>query len=136
MPKVLRLSDNGGCFACGPRNPFGLHLQFRTEGETYVTEFTPSVHHQGFEGIVHGGILATVLDEVMARFLWVRGIPAVTAEMKVVLRQPARIGEPLTVCGRVVSQNKRLICCQAEARRTDGTLVAAAEGKFLRIEQE
>ncbi|MBI3945311.1 MAG: PaaI family thioesterase [Armatimonadetes bacterium] len=127
------LTDDGGCFACGPRNAFGLHLEFRTVGDEYLTSFTPASHHQGFAGVVHGGILTTVLDEVMARFLWARSIPAVTAEIKVTLRQPARIGEPLTVSGRILRDARRLILCQAEARRADGTVVAAAEGKFVRV---
>ncbi len=129
----MRLSDSGGCFGCGPNNPIGLHLEFRAEGEEYVTEFLPTTHHQGFDGIVHGGILATVLDEVMARQLWVRDVQVVTAEMKVSLHRPALVGERLMVSGRVTRDRGRLILSEATARREDGTLVASAEAKMMRV---
>ena len=130
---MLKLTDSGVCFACGENNPIGLHLQFRMEGVEYITEFTPQAHHQGFEGIVHGGMLATVLDEVMARNLWVRDIPALTAEMRITLHHPAYIGECLLVSGAIASERGRLILCEARARRTDGTVVASAQGKFVRV---
>lgn len=129
----MRVSDNGGCFACSPDNPIGLHLTFRVVGDEYVTEFVPSQHHQGYAGIVHGGILATILDEVMVRFCWVRGMPAVTAEMRVSLRQPAYVGERLTGTGRIVQQRHRLLVCEARLQRDDGTVIATAEGKLLRV---
>ncbi|MDH7568935.1 MAG: PaaI family thioesterase [Armatimonadota bacterium] len=129
----MNLSDNGGCFACGPNNPIGLHLRFRFEGDEYVTEYVPAPEHQGFAGITHGGLLATVLDEVMARGLWAQGERVVTAELKVSLRQPARVGEALTIRGRLLARRGRLFHCEARAVRGDGTLVAVAEGKLLRV---
>ncbi|NLC58321.1 MAG: PaaI family thioesterase [Armatimonadetes bacterium] len=132
----MRVTDNGGCFACGPNNPIGLHLHFRTEGDAYHTEFVPTEHHQGYAGIVHGGILATLLDEVMARFCWVSGVPAMTAEMRVSLLKPAFVGQRLTATGRITRRHHRLLLCEASLRRDDGTIVATAEGKFLRVPHE
>ncbi|MBI3078225.1 MAG: PaaI family thioesterase, partial [Deltaproteobacteria bacterium] len=58
---VLDLRDNGGCFACGQENAYGLRLRFQLEGEDAVrTEFVPGERFQGWQGIVHGGILATL----------------------------------------------------------------------------
>lgn len=130
---TLKLSDNGNCFACGVKNPIGLHLQFRQDGEDYCTEFTPTENHQGFTGITHGGILTTLLDEAMGSCLWAHDIPAVTAQLKISLRNPAHIGETLQVRARIRNEHGRLIYCFAEAARPDGTLVASAEGTFMRV---
>jgi len=63
------LDNEGMCFACGKRNPIGLHLDFRFEGDEYVTEFVPQEVHQGFPGIIHGGLIATVLASTDAVLL-------------------------------------------------------------------
>jgi len=55
------------CFACGERNEQGLKLVFRREGTRIYADFTPSPHHQGFPGLLHGGIIATLLDETLGR---------------------------------------------------------------------
>ena len=77
---MSRLKDDQWCFACGAENPHGLRLSgFRREGDDYVVEFTPQRHHQGWQGITHGGIAATILDEVMTRILYEQGLEVVTA---------------------------------------------------------
>ena len=96
----MRLETNKHCFACGVENPIGLKLEFRFEprpdgGEDYVTEFTPRREHQGYVGMTHGGIITTVLDEVMARLAWVKDIPAITAKMEVRLRSRSPWEPPL-----------------------------------------
>ncbi|MGH2486393.1 MAG: PaaI family thioesterase, partial [Ktedonobacterales bacterium] len=63
-----RLNDSSAyqqCFACGQRNDIGLRLVFRREGEVIVTEYTPDARYQGFPGVAHGGVIATLLDETM-----------------------------------------------------------------------
>ena len=55
-------TDYQRCFVCGQRNPFGLHLVFRREHDTVVADFQPREEHQGFPGVIHGGIVAAVLD--------------------------------------------------------------------------
>lgn len=129
----MTLTDDGGCFVCGANNPRGLRLSFRTVDDEHVTEFTPTADHQGFAGIVHGGILAALLDEVMGRYLWQQALFAVTAELKVSLHRPAHVGQRLRVAGRISEMRGRLILCTARAERDDGTLVASAEGKFIRV---
>ncbi|MCJ7751507.1 MAG: PaaI family thioesterase, partial [Armatimonadetes bacterium] len=74
----MRLDVDDMCFACGKGNPIGLKLDFRFEGEEYVTEFEVRPEYQGWAGIVHGGLLATVLDETMARLLWEKELNAIT----------------------------------------------------------
>ena len=93
MERTDELIDDGMCFACGPRNDIGLRLEFEAAGGDIVTRFLPQDRHQGFQGIVHGGILSTLLDEVMAHVLMRRGIRAVTARMEVQFKQIARVDE-------------------------------------------
>jgi acyl-coenzyme A thioesterase PaaI-like protein len=126
----MKLEDENYCFCCGERNPIGLHLKFHWEGADYVTEFTPKREHEGFRDVVHGGLLAAVLDEVMARMLWNMGKETVTAEMTVRLHKAARPGETVCFRGRLVKETGRLVECSAEARDKSG-LVAEARGKFL-----
>ena len=63
----MTLAADGKCFACGADNPIGLKLQFECEGDDYVTRFLTAEEHSGWAGLVHGGLLATLLDEVMVR---------------------------------------------------------------------
>jgi len=68
----LALPYTRDCFVCGAHNPHGLRLRFRREGDEVRADFTPQTQHAGFRGIVHGGILSTVLDEAM---FWPRPRP-------------------------------------------------------------
>ena len=129
----MKLSDEGMCFACGANNPIGLKLTFTLEDGKYVTHFTPRREHQGYTGITHGGILSTVLDEVMARLVYTMNQRAITAELKVRLKKPVPTGEELIVSGWVVSEARRLIECAAEARDTSGEIVAEATGKMVKV---
>ncbi|HEU5348694.1 MAG TPA: PaaI family thioesterase, partial [Ktedonobacterales bacterium] len=72
-PRLNDLSPYQGCFACGLRNSQGLRLTFWAEGDEIVTEFTPDEHYQGFPGVLHGGILATLLDEALSRTASIEG---------------------------------------------------------------
>ncbi len=129
----LHLGDDGWCFACGPHNPSGLHLtDFHFEGAHYICHFTPQRHHQGWVGLTHGGIIATLLDEIMTRMLWEQGINALTGELDIRYRQPAAISQPLTVRGWVKCKHGKLITAQAQVELTDGSTVAEAQAKFIK----
>ena len=128
------LAVDNYCFACGRANPKGLHLTFRFEGDEYVCDFTPAREYQGWTDILHGGIVSTVMDEVMTRLLWERGISAMTVELTIRLKRPAPVGRPMTARARLVSQRKRLYETEAELTLEDGTVAATATGKFLQVE--
>ncbi len=123
------------CFACGVENPFGLKLTFRQEGETYVTTFIASREYQGYQGLLHGGIMATLLDEVMARYVWqLLDAPAATARLEVRYRRPAPMGCPIEVRGWITRRHgRRAFATAAEARLADGTLLAEATGLVVRV---
>ena len=130
----LDISGNDNwCFACGENNPIGLKLQFEEKDGEYITRFTPEKKHQGYTGITHGGILATLLDEVMARLPWANGQNAVTAEMTVRYKLPAKTGEELTVIGRITAEDRRTISCSAEVRNPEGRIVAEAVARLMKV---
>lgn len=113
------------CFACGKDNPIGLKLKFYQEGELAKAEFTPGELYQGWPGIVHGGILCTILDEAMGYAVIFNGIWSyVTARAEMRFRNQARIGEPLIITGSVDKKAKRLIWTSATIVRQDGTSIA------------
>ncbi len=129
------LRDNNRCYVCGRDNLSGLRVDFETDGNerSIRGSFTPGACHQGFEGIVHGGILSALLDEAMAKLAFSLGINAVTAEITVKFRLPAVPGDRLTITGKLNGESRRLI--EAEAKIEKGmVLIADARGKLLRVE--
>jgi acyl-coenzyme A thioesterase PaaI-like protein len=131
----LPLDDDAMCFCCGPKNPIGLKLEFETTAEGRMrTIWIPRKEHQGFKDIVHGGLVATVLDEVMVRLLYIRGIRAVTAGMQTRLRRPLQWGRPYRFEGWIVQDRGRAVITEAEAAETDtGQRVAWGRATCMRI---
>ena len=129
----MELRDDEYCFACGPKNPIGLHLEFRFEGDEYVADFTPEKHHQSYVGMVHGGIQVTLLDEAMAKLVWAKGIDAVTARIECRFKKPVRPGQPVRVTGRIDDNRGRLILTSAELRGPDGDVLAYAKAKMFKV---
>lgn len=126
-----------GCFVCGEANPNGLGLTFWQDDATVWTEFTPDERHQGYPGIVHGGLIYSILDEVTGRAAYLRASWVVTARAEVRYLQPARLGEPLRFTGRIVRERARALELAGEARRVmDNGLVATLTGLFVRLPEE
>ena len=105
------------CFVCGPDNPIGLHLIFRLEDGACVSEFTPGPNHVGYPGVVHGGIIYSALDDVMANWLYLRGARAYTARCEIRYREPAAPGDKLLLAGRPTARRRRLVEMEATATR-------------------
>jgi uncharacterized protein (TIGR00369 family) len=131
---MKELKDNQRCYVCGKDNPSGLNVQFsfdHTAG-TITGRFTPRREHEGWEGIVHGGIIAALMDEAMVKLAAHLGKPAVSAEITVKFKARVASGEELVVTGKIVKESRRLI--EAEATVEKGLIVVAeAKGKLLRI---
>ena len=125
------------CFACGRANPIGLKLTFHEEGDEYIATFVADPAHQGYAGVVHGGILATLLDEIMARYVWVKAGPAATAKLEIRYRRPAPTGQPIEIRGRITAERRggRAFETAAVARLEDGTVLAEATGLVVRTER-
>ena len=128
-------SDYQRCFVCGAQNATGLRLEFRREDERVVADFLPEEAFQGFPGVVHGGILATVLDETLSRTATVEGRWMMTGRLEVRYRSVAPLGRKLRVSGRTIASRARAITAAGEIRLADepGTLIATAEGTFLPV---
>ena len=116
---------DGYCFGCGPNNPHGLHLDFREEGERFVTKKTLTREYQSYGGTVHGGIVSTMLDEAMGGYLYeISGKRSVTARMDVRYRHPTPVGEELTISGWIDSKKGKFVKMKAEIALPDGTITA------------
>ena len=114
------------CFGCGKDNPIGLKLRFDWDGKTAKTEFTPSELYQGWTGIMHGGVIACLLDEAMSYATVFEKIDTVTAKMQVRIKRPIKIGEPLSITGSITKKTRRLVETEATIFLKDGTPAAEA----------
>ena len=130
----MKFTDDGYCFVCGPKNPIGLKLDFTFNGKTISTQFTPQKEHQGYMNIVHGGIISTLLDEVMVKLAIEMDMPAVTAHMDIRLRKAVNVGEKITFIAEMVRDTRKTIEIYAKAVIADDILVADAKGKLIKIE--
>jgi len=108
------------CFGCGPDHPFGFHLRFRVEegGElqerAVVTDFTPGDRYQGPPGIMHGGLVATLADEIAAwAVIALTGKFGFTAQMTCKLLKPVRTGVPIEGRGSIVRETSRVMQTRA-----------------------
>ena len=120
------------CFACGPDHPHGLHLEFSAAPAGGVTaEWVPQSDYEGWEGIIHGGIVSTVLDESMAKAVAALPCHALTAELRIRLRRHVAPGERLRIRGWVNAQKKRLIETEASLTDLDGNERAHAWASFV-----
>ena len=119
------------CFACGATNPSGMHLEIELGEASARAEWVAGDDFVGWSDKVHGGIIATLLDEVMAWAPSSFDSWAVTAEMSVRYRSPALPGERLEASGRVVERRRRIYDVAGEVRGADGRLVAEGQGRYL-----
>ncbi len=126
--------DANRCFVCGPDNVQGLQIPFHMQDEVCRAEFTPAHWHCGYDNQLHGGILYSVLDDVMANWLFLQGQRAHTAKCEIRYRKPVTLGTSLKLEGRLLKRKGRLAVLQGSARRADnGELVAEAEATFMVI---
>ena len=119
------------CFACGGTNPIGMRLHIELGDGVARTTWVVGEDYVGWSDKAHGGIIATLLDEVMAWAPSSFDSWAVTAEMTVRYRSPATPGEELRAEGRVVERRRRIYEVRGEVRGGDGRLVAQGSGRYL-----
>jgi acyl-coenzyme A thioesterase PaaI-like protein len=130
-------SDYQQCFVCGQRNPFGLQMSFEQDGSTVVSDFRPKAEHQGFPGVIHGGIVASVLDEALNRTCALGSNPSwsMTGRLEVRYRQYVPYGPLLRVRAHLVSERGRLM--QASGVITlasdETQVLAEATGSFMAL---
>ncbi len=126
------MRDAQQCFACGQENPIGLRLRFAQDGSRVRAEFTPGPQYQGYEGVLHGGIVAAALDDAMANLFHMRGQETLTARLEVRYRREAPIGARLIVTAGLVEERGRIFSAEASLELPDGTRLADGFGTFVR----
>lgn len=131
----MELDDDQMCFVCGLENQGGLQLKFHLDrsDKSLSADFTPVKTWQGYKGMVHGGIISTVLDEAMTKLAYSLGMNAVTGKLTVRFKKPLLVGEKIVVTGRVLKESGRTVEAKAIAVKEDGTVVAEAEGLLVKI---
>jgi len=125
------------CFVCGECNPIGLNLRFETDGRKVQTRFVARAEHAGFKQTVHGGLIATLLDEIM---VWACAVQtkrfAFCAELNVRFVHPLRPKEVVIAAGELAeNRGDRIFDARAELRDQTGRLLASATGKYLPIKE-
>lgn len=123
------------CFGCGAANARGMHLTFEQDDEARRIRgtFRLGAEYQGGPGFIHGGIIATVLDEVMGKVNRFRGVRAVTAELNVEYLQPVLVDADLVVEGYEVEKSGRNLHLAGEIRNPSGQVLARGRGRFVII---
>jgi uncharacterized protein (TIGR00369 family) len=148
FPLMTRKTSGGGhtprplapkknyCFACGKDNPGGMRLKFTldTDGEGFVSRFNLSKRYTGPPGHCHGGIIATILDDAMSKLTKLRGVAAVTSQMKIDYLRPVPLHTPLRVHSRAVAKRGRRLIHAAEIVNESGKVLARSRGVFVIID--
>jgi uncharacterized protein (TIGR00369 family) len=129
------LPHTHSCFVCGESNAAGLNLRFETDGRIVRTRFIPTHGHIGFKNVVHGGILATLLDEIM---VWACAVAtkrfSYCVELNVRFVKPARPGEQVSVTAELVANRRgRVFEASAEIRNQAGELLSSGTGKYFPV---
>jgi acyl-coenzyme A thioesterase PaaI-like protein len=135
---VIRIPRTRSCFVCGVDNPLGLGLAGESDGRVVRAPIRFRPEHIGLAGTVHGGLVATVLDELM---VWSCGVVArklaYCAELSVRYRRPVPPETPLLGLGEIVAERRdRLFLTRGELRDASGTLFAEATGKYIPVPGE
>ncbi len=124
------------CFGCSKHNPLGLHLSFAMEDGKVSAPFTPQAEHQGWPGFMHGGLVATMLDEAMGWVTMSHGIWAVTGKINIRYRDPVPLFKPVNVVGLIEKNRGRWVTVRAEVRSDEGVVLSEAEAIFMRVSGE
>jgi acyl-coenzyme A thioesterase PaaI-like protein len=133
---VIKQPGSRSCFVCGRENPHGLKLEFFTQAPgVVVANYTVSPDYQGYPGVVHGGIIASMLDEATGRSV-MDGSPSgftVTSQLSIRYRKPVPVGQPIQVIGRAGDRRGRVSKATGEIRGQDGAILAVADAVMVDI---
>jgi uncharacterized protein (TIGR00369 family) len=135
---LLKPNATNRCFGCGGANDRGMQLTFEQDDQARRIRgvFRIASEFQGGPGFVHGGIIATVLDEVMAKVSRFEKDYAVTGSLNIEYLKPVPVGEELTVEGWETGRDGRFRTRQGEIRNSSGVLLARATGKFVEVDRQ
>ena len=131
--RSLPVRDDGhNCFVCGPRNAIGLRVKFQMDGDVCRGEFTPGKDHCGYDGITHGGILFSLLDDVMANWLYLKGLRCFTAKCEIRYRNPLPVGCRVLLAGKSLKRKRNIVVMEGVASRADTSeAIAECQASFF-----
>ena len=134
---MAELNPSNPCFRCGGANPRGMRLAFDPDPERrrIVGRFRLGAEYQGGPGFIHGGIIATVLDEAMGKVSRFSDVHAVTAELTVEYLKPVRVDQEIRVEAFESQREGRHLFHQGEVRDTEGELLARGRGRFVVVDR-
>ena len=133
----MQVTYDGSCFGCGAHNPDGLRMRFTRAGDESFCEYEVPPRYQSWQGIVHGGLVALMLDEAVGWAAWHAGHPGVTGRLDVRLRRPLKVGERVRVAGRVERIRRSLVYTTAFVDRVeDGARIADASATLMETPAE
>lgn len=131
---ALRARPQSRCFVCGPDHPHGLRIAYRIASDGAVSAlWTPAADWEGFEGVIHGGIVSTVLDEAMSKAVVASKCEALTSELRVRFRRRVSPDQALHIRAWVAARRKRLVETEATLTDCDGIERAHAWASFLAL---
>ncbi len=134
---LLTPNPTNFCFGCGGANPRGMQLTFEQDdaAQRIRGRFRLSADYQGGAGFVHGGIIALLLDEAMAKVSRFAKDHAVTGEMTIEYRKPVPVGEDIVVEGWEVGRDGRVRQREGEIRNASGVILASGRARFIEIDR-
>ncbi len=124
------------CFGCGDSNPIGLRLKYRREGDRLRTEFMPGDDHQGWPGIVHGGIITSLLYEVMENFPYYQGIKVMMKGMETRFRRPAHTGELIVATSWLSEGEGREMGVLGTLNERNGRVIAEGKAELVALRED
>ncbi|WP_456297030.1 PaaI family thioesterase [Vibrio sp. AK197] len=129
---MLKLHEH--CFACSLSNPWGLAVEFSLNEQSGVVsgEFIVAKHHQGYNGLLHGGLASTLLDAAMTHCLLRRQLPAFTAELNTRYHSPIMVGDRIAIRGELI-EKRRSVYFMSASLEVDQHIAVSASAKFMPI---
>ncbi|MBE3589329.1 MAG: PaaI family thioesterase [Firmicutes bacterium] len=131
MSPAPRIGYSKHCFVCGQENERGLRARFEVLDGQARTVVRPPAHVRGFQGMLHGGIIAALCDEVMWYAGFSRDLFTVTADLSVRYKAPVPVEGEVSAEGRVLEVRRKIVRTAAELRGPGGEVLALAEGRFF-----
>ncbi len=126
------------CFGCAPENPMGLHMEFFEEGDEIISFWRPQEYYQGWVGVLHGGIISTLIDEiagwVVTRKLQTAGL---TSRLSVSFRKSLSSSEPeITVRAHVSDRKRQFVTIHVSVENAHGELCAEGDAVYFAVGEE
>jgi uncharacterized protein (TIGR00369 family) len=124
------------CFVCGDKNEIGLNVKFYYQEGKAQAEYLAGKNFEGYQDILHGGIITSLLDEVMIKSVIAKNISVLTVEINVKFKKPVFIGEKIYLTGEMTKEQGKIVFAKGEAKNQKGEIVALGEAKFFKVDEK